>query len=274
MADDSDAGIEMDEDEDDFFYQTFALSPKRGWVGAWLHVAVYLTSTSLVYFQGIDGVDSAANVRTGRAGHGTAPDSALASTPRLDGYRFSMVNLEESQDVELDAILGELCALETQFEREINQKGLNSRSYPGHNASTSPVSLNLAPPAATTTVSAAAVGIPASLALSSPFSTVATMGQQPSSHCRTSTSSGGGRTKLDLGPFQDGIVSANGAPRTDSPDNDSAFSDNVSMLSSESSASSGGGNNALRSAADSLANHRTKAVVNSSGLPPASSPCQ
>jgi amyloid beta A4 precursor protein-binding family B protein 1-interacting protein len=28
--------------------------------------------------------------------------------------------------------------------------------------------------------------------------------------------------------------------RTDSPDNDSAFSDNVSMLSSESSASSGG----------------------------------
>lgn len=32
-----------------------------------------------------------------------------------------MANLEDSQDVELDAILGELCALETQCERDINQ---------------------------------------------------------------------------------------------------------------------------------------------------------
>ncbi|KAH7963535.1 hypothetical protein HPB52_021302 [Rhipicephalus sanguineus] len=60
----------------------------------------------------------------------------------------------------------------------------------------------------------------------------------------------------------DGTVSTNGGvARTDSPDNDSAFSDNVSMLSSESSASSGGGNNVPR----------TEPKANS-GL--ASSPCQ
>lgn len=35
------------------------------------------------------------------------------NTPRIDSYRFSMANLEESLDVDLDAILGELCALET-----------------------------------------------------------------------------------------------------------------------------------------------------------------
>uniref|UniRef100_A0A131YD94 Amyloid beta A4 protein-binding family B member 1-interacting protein n=1 Tax=Rhipicephalus appendiculatus TaxID=34631 RepID=A0A131YD94_RHIAP len=126
---------------------------------------------------------------------GMATDPALVSTPRLDGYRFSMVNLEESQDGELDAILGELCALETQFEREIK-------------ASAAP------PPPCTPTA-----------------------GQRSSTGCC--------RTKLD---FQDGTVPSNGGvvARTDSPDNDSAFSDNVSMLSSESSASSGGGNSAPR----------------------------
>ncbi|CAN8020732.1 unnamed protein product, partial [Ixodes persulcatus] len=127
---------------------------------------------------------------------GVGSDPVLVSTPRLDGYRFSMVNLEESQDVELDAILGELCALETQFEREINQKG-HSRTYNGSVASTTAVTLNLGP----STPTADASGV------------------------------------------------SNGAPRTESPDNDSAFSDNVSMLSSESSASSGGGGNATRSSA-------------------------
>lgn len=140
---------------------------------------------------------------------GMATNPAVAATPRLDGYRFSMLNLEESPDVELDAILGELCALETQFEREIE-----ARAAP--------------PPSCTPTASQRA-------------------------------SSGRGRSKLDL---QDGTVSTNGGvARTDSPDNDSAFSDNVSMLSSESSASSGGGNNVPR----------TEPKANS-GL--ASSPCQ
>ncbi|KAG0428271.1 hypothetical protein HPB47_024721, partial [Ixodes persulcatus] len=61
----------------------------------------------------------------------------------------------ESQDVELDAILGELCALETQFEREINQKG-HSRTYNGSVASTTAVALNLGPSTPT------AVAVPSS----------------------------------------------------------------------------------------------------------------
>ncbi|CAN7995956.1 unnamed protein product, partial [Ixodes pacificus] len=149
----------------------------------------------------------------------------------------------ESQDVELDAILGELCALETQFEREINQKG-HSRTYNGSVASTTAVTLNLGPSTPT------AIAVPSlATTATSPFSS-GRSSQRSSGHSRSSSSSGG-RSKLDLGPFQ--VTTpwqaffSNGAPRTESPDNDSAFSDNVSMLSSESSASSGGGGNATRS---------------------------
>lgn len=241
--------------------------------------------------QGLDGGGSAPS-RSSHGGHSMAPDSVLASTPRLDGYRFSMVNLEESQDVELDAILGELCALESQFEREINQKG-HSRAYTGGSATartTSPVLLSLVPtPSATassvgsTASSAVVVGQGSAphavLAAQSPFSS-GTSSQRSSGHSRSSSSSGGRTTKLDLGPFQDGSVTTNGAPRTDSPDNDSAFSDNVSMLSSESSASSGGGNNnAARTAAPangsiSHGGQAPKAGGNNGGVALASSPTQ
>ena len=34
-------------------------------------------------------------------------------------YRCSLINIEQSQDDELDAILGELSELETQFSKEI-----------------------------------------------------------------------------------------------------------------------------------------------------------
>lgn len=60
--------------------------------------------------QGLDSVSSSGQLR---------PLNAEISAPRIDSYRFSMANLEDSQDVDLDAILGELCALETQCEREI-----------------------------------------------------------------------------------------------------------------------------------------------------------
>ncbi|XP_031789307.1 amyloid beta A4 precursor protein-binding family B member 1-interacting protein isoform X4 [Nasonia vitripennis] len=103
------------------------------------------------------------------------------NTPRIDSYRISMANLEDSQDVDLDAILGELCALEQRCENDIasaptsdNQRlnrPTNGRINPGENT--------------------------------------------------------------DIGKNEAGM-------RTDSPDNDSAFSDTVSMLSSESSASSSG----------------------------------
>lgn len=97
-----------------------------------------------------------------------------------------MANLEETQEAELDAILGELSLLE--------QKGdlRNGRSHSRSNS----------------TVSGAT------------NSTILTV-------CSSNTISST-ETTPDLRE-----------PRTDSPDNDSAFSDTVSLLSSESSTSSG-----------------------------------
>ncbi|XP_063932159.1 amyloid beta A4 precursor protein-binding family B member 1-interacting protein-like isoform X2 [Zophobas morio] len=115
------------------------------------------------------------------------------TAPRIDSYRFSMANLQDSQDVDLDAILGELCALETQCEREIgharDSKRLSDQKVSHHLSRT---------------------------------------------HSRSSSE--GPRLKLD----ESDLMSKTDSVRTESPDNDSAFSDTVSMLSSESSASSGG----------------------------------
>lgn len=60
---------------------------------------------------------------------------------------------------------------------------------------------------------------------------------QHQSRTHSRSSSEGPRLKLD--PGESDILKTDSV-RTDSPDNDSAFSDTVSMLSSESSASSGG----------------------------------
>ncbi|XP_043803822.1 amyloid beta A4 precursor protein-binding family B member 1-interacting protein-like isoform X3 [Apis laboriosa] len=109
------------------------------------------------------------------------PFNSDINTPRIDSYRFSMANLEDSQDVDLDAILGELCALERRCDGDI-----------------------------------ASTPAPDSQRQGRPNSARITPGDN-----------------TDIGKNE-------GAMRTDSPDNDSAFSDTVSMLSSESSASSSG----------------------------------
>ncbi|XP_043270695.1 amyloid beta A4 precursor protein-binding family B member 1-interacting protein isoform X3 [Venturia canescens] len=110
------------------------------------------------------------------------PFNSDINTPRIDSYRFSMANLEDSQDVDLDAILGELCALERRCDGDI-----------------------------------------------------ASTGQAPDSQ-RTGRPNS---ARINAGDSTD-IGKNDGGMRTDSPDNDSAFSDTVSMLSSESSASSSG----------------------------------
>ncbi|VVC42599.1 Hypothetical protein CINCED_3A024127 [Cinara cedri] len=103
-----------------------------------------------------------------------APNATDIAGQRMDSYRFSMANLEDTQDVDLDAVLGELCALESQYQ---------------------------------------------------------------------STSSLMDSEKIDSNSINRMMSNSNQPGtviRTDSPDNDSAFSDCVSLLSSsESSASSG-----------------------------------
>ncbi|CAD1471645.1 unnamed protein product [Heterotrigona itama] len=101
----------------------------------------------------------------------------FGSNESILGYLAS----KDSQDVDLDAILGELCALERRCDGDI-----------------------------------ASTPAPDSQRQSRPNSTRITAGDN-----------------TDIGKNE-------GAMRTDSPDNDSAFSDTVSMLSSESSASSSG----------------------------------
>ncbi|CAO1438268.1 unnamed protein product [Diamesa serratosioi] len=106
---------------------------------------------------------------------------------RINSYRFSMANLEETQEAELDAILGELSILEQKCDMGYGR---------GHSRSNSTIS-------------------------GATNSTIMTLSS-------SITTSSNDSTPADLRE-----------PRTESPDNDSAFSDTVSLLSSESSTSSG-----------------------------------
>lgn len=110
-----------------------------------------------------------------------------------------MANLEETHEAELDAILGELSLLE---QRSVNKDGVELRQTRrgSHSRSNSTIS-----------------GL-----TNSTISTV--------------SSAESGAVDCDK---DSGITIPIREPRTESPDNDSAFSDTVSLLSSESSASSG-----------------------------------
>lgn len=74
--------------------------------------SLHLISTYIVFqFQGL-------NQQTETPGS-VRPLEIVA--PRIDTYRFSMANLEETQDADLDAILGELCALDNECDEEISR---------------------------------------------------------------------------------------------------------------------------------------------------------
>ncbi|XP_035896032.1 abnormal cell migration protein 10 isoform X2 [Anopheles stephensi] len=126
------------------------------------------------------------------------------SSERTDSYRFSMANLEETQEAELDAILGELSILE--------ERG-DLRHGRSHSRTNSTIS------AATNTT----------LSSESGCSSVA---------ADTVCSGGSIASGMGVGGVGGVSISLHREPRTDSPDNDSAFSDTVSLMSSESSASS------------------------------------
>uniref|UniRef100_A0A8W7JE65 PH domain-containing protein n=2 Tax=Anopheles albimanus TaxID=7167 RepID=A0A8W7JE65_ANOAL len=145
------------------------------------------------------------------------PKSNSSSSERTDSYRFSMANLEETQEAELDAILGELSILEEQGELR------HGRSHSRTNSTIS---------AATNTTLSSESGCSSVAA-----DTICSGGSIASGMTGTGVGGGPGGTSVGMGGA--GMVGLHHRePRTDSPDNDSAFSDTVSLMSSESSASS------------------------------------
>jgi amyloid beta A4 precursor protein-binding family B protein 1-interacting protein len=127
-------------------------------------------------------------------------------------YRCSLINLEETQDDELDAILGELSILESQFQEEIAENSVNAHSVVS--------STQVGPakgPTTTTKQSSPVASVTSSTSRSSP----------------TSSSDTAAASKKQSN-------SVNGK-RTESPDTDSAFCDNLSVLSSCSTSSRSNG---------------------------------
>lgn len=200
-----------------------------------------------------------------------------SESSRSHTYRISMANLEETQESELDVILGELSLLEAQIQCD------QGNFMPAAGA---PGGMMLPPSASSTrthsrtnsTLSAAnsisgsseSGSVTASICSSSGFSEIGNhTGSDSSSSSNSisgsaimgitgvSMSSGTPVTQTMRTTISTLVPTAtsgmtlliNGSntilnqrePRTESPDNDSAFSDTVSLLSSESSASSGMG---------------------------------
>ena len=112
-------------------------------------------------------------------------------------YRCSLINIEQSQDDELDAILGELSELETQFSKEIVHQEERKRSSDESSTSNTYSILS-----------------------------------------RDTTGSGGSHVDGGHSSVVSRDVSHTSSSRNNSPDTDSAFCDNLSLLSSCSAASS------------------------------------
>lgn len=152
--------------------------------------------------------------------------SFASSSDRTSSYRFSMANLEETHEAELDAILGELSLLEQK--NPLNPQ--NNTASGGINTIIIAANTNSSINDHLMLRNAGMVGRTHSRS----NSTISAVTNSTISSFSTSSESGTGS-----GSDTSGGSTALREPRTDSPDNDSAFSDTVSLLSSESSASSG-----------------------------------
>ncbi|CAB4059448.1 RAPH1 [Lepeophtheirus salmonis] len=122
-------------------------------------------------------------------------------------YRCSLINIEETQDEELDAILGELSVLESQFNEEI-KKPSTTPDFKTKN--------------------------PSIMKKPSTISVVPEEEQQHKVIKKTSPNSSSNNTS-GAGSGGSSSSSSSTGTRTESPDNDSAFCDNASVLSSSSS---------------------------------------
>jgi amyloid beta A4 precursor protein-binding family B protein 1-interacting protein len=135
-------------------------------------------------------------------------ENRLLDADKKQQYRCSLINLDTSQDDELDAILGELTVLESQFDQEIQteKRGSMEQKDSCGDSALSPASDRSS-------------------------SNMTDLGIHSATHSRSS--SGSDEIK------QAGQMRKVGCnQRTDSPDTDSAFCDNLSVLSSCSTASS------------------------------------
>lgn len=173
-----------------------------------------------------------------------------------------MANLEETHEAELDAILGELSLLEQHAKsttttttvsvtaaKNLNMNGIAADYHGGgvsvktinnhlQNGSTTATAIMMSPSSC-----AGAVGERNGRTHSRSNSTISGV---TNSSISISSESGNGSGSDSSGGSSNGIGGINGSSgsgslresRTESPDNDSAFSDTVSLLSSESSASS------------------------------------
>uniref|UniRef100_A0A1B0BWA3 PH domain-containing protein n=1 Tax=Glossina palpalis gambiensis TaxID=67801 RepID=A0A1B0BWA3_9MUSC len=169
------------------------------------------------------------------------PATSSAESTKSHTYRISMANLEETQESELDVILGELSLLEAQITCGegnflptaggpnilITPSAPSTRTHSRTNSTISEA----------TSISGSSESGSASHSICSSSGISENGGHVGNPHSVSVVGNGpGGGGGGGVGGGGGGCLRE---PRTESPDNDSAFSDTVSLLSSESSASSG-----------------------------------
>ena len=187
-----------------------------------------------IYIQGLD-VENGQQAAVLRSSAGTA-----GQRQQQQQYRCSLINLDTSQDDELDAILGELTVLESQFDQEITadrrrsveaaaaakEKQVVAGGAADHRDEDSGGGNDPVSPGAESDRSS---------------SNMTDLGIHSNSHSRSSS----GSDQIKPGAANAAAAAANGGGqvrggRMESPDTDSAFCDNLSVLSSCSSSNQTG----------------------------------